>query len=138
MESFWLKMQDSVTIFMGVVLGALPFILFGVIVSAALAHFVKEETLLKLMPKNRWLALIVACLMGFLFPVCECGNIPVARRLIRKGIPVNVAITFLLAAPVFNPITVISTWAAFSFMPEIVFFRLLFTFIIAVTIGLVF
>ena len=133
-----LKLQDAVTIFMGVLLGAMPFILFGVLVSAALAHFVKEERLIKLIPRNRLLALVMACLVGFLFPVCECGNIPVARRLIAKGVPANVAITFLLAAPVFNPITIASTWAAFSFMPEILIFRVLFTFIIAVSIGLVF
>lgn len=133
-----LKLQDAVTIFMGIILGALPFILFGVLVSAFLAHYIKEERLLKIIPKNPFLAVLVGCLIGFLFPVCECGNVPVARRLIKKGVPVYVAITFLLAAPVINPITFFSTWAAFSFLPEVVVWRIVLSLVIAATVGLIF
>jgi len=132
------KLQDAVTIFMGIILGALPFILFGVLVSAFLAHYIKEEKLLKIIPKNPFLAVLVGCMIGFLFPVCECGNVPVARRLIKKGVPVYVAITFLLAAPVINPITFFSTWAAFSFLPEVVLWRIGLTLLIAAVIGYVF
>jgi uncharacterized membrane protein YraQ (UPF0718 family) len=132
------KLQDAVTIFMGIILGALPFILFGVLVSAFLAHYIKEEKLLRIIPKNPFLAVLVGCLIGFLFPVCECGNVPVARRLIKKGVPVYVAITFLLAAPVINPITFFSTWAAFSFLPEVVLWRIGLTLLIAAVIGYIF
>lgn len=133
-----LKLQDAVTIFMGIILGALPFILFGVLVSAFLAHYIKEERLLQIIPKNPVLAVLMGCLIGFLFPVCECGNVPVARRLIKKGVPVYVAMTFLLAAPVINPITFFSTWAAFSFLPEVVIWRIGLSLLIAAIIGLIF
>lgn len=119
-------------------MGAVPFILLGVLLSAFLSHYVSEEMLLKIIPKNRLLALLVACFIGFLFPVCECGNVPVARRLIRKGVPPYVAITFLLAAPIINPVTVFSTWAAFSFLPEVVVLRLVFALVIAMTVGTIF
>lgn len=138
MGDLLLKLQDAVTIYLGVMLGALPFVLLGVIFSSFLAHFVSEERLTSLIPKNRFLAPLSAMFIGFLFPVCECGNIPVARRLLRKGLPANVAITFLLAAPVINPVTVASTWAAFNFMPEIVWLRVIFTLVISYTIGIIF
>jgi hypothetical protein len=76
--------------------------------------------------------------LGFLFPVCECGNLPVARRLVAKGVPPHVAVAFLLAAPVFNPVVIISTWIAFNSMPELVFYRVALSFAIAVIVGWIF
>ncbi len=134
----WLKAQDGVTIFMGIVVGALPFVLLGVLLSAFLAHYVREERLLALFPRSRFWAVLTACFIGFLFPVCECGNVPVARRLIRKGVPVYAAMAFLLAAPVINPVTIFSTWAAFSFFPAMVWWRVGLTLLIAMTVGLIF
>lgn len=130
--------QDGVTIFLGIVVQATPFILLGVTLSAVLAHFVSEKTILKLFPKNRWGGVLVASLVGSIFPVCECGNVPVARRLIKKGIHPATALTFLLAAPVMNPVVIFATWVAFSFAPEVVILRVIFTLIIAWTVGILF
>lgn len=135
MDLLLLSLQDFLTIFLGIIIQAIPFILFGVFVSAILAHFVKEEKLLKLIPRNRFGGIFVACCIGFLFPVCECGNVPVARRLIRKGVPPYVALTFLFAAPALNPIVIFATWAAFPTHVEIVILRTVLTFVIAAIIG---
>jgi hypothetical protein len=75
--------------------------------------------------------------MGLAFPVCECGVVPVTRRRYQKGLPVSVGITFLLAAPVINPVVILSTYAAFGWGP-ILWGRLVFTFVIAFSIGLIF
>jgi hypothetical protein len=133
-----LRIQDGVTIFLGIMIEAVPFLLLGVVVSALMGVYVKEEMLFKSLPKNRFLLLILLSFIGAVFPVCECGNIPVARRLILKGLPVAGAITFLLAAPVINPVVLLSTWAAFSFDIRIVFYRFGFTLLIAVIIGFLF
>jgi uncharacterized protein len=76
--------------------------------------------------------------IGFLFPVCECGNVPVARRLIMQGVPMPVAIGFLLAAPTVNPIVIWSTWIAFHDRPEIVVLRVVFSLLIATIVGYIF
>ncbi len=138
MFNFANQFNDALTIFLGIIVQAIPFLLLGVLVSAALAHFVKEEYLLKLIPKNRFLAVLVACGLGFLFPVCECGNVPVARRFIQKGVSPAVALTFLLSAPALNPVVIFATWSAFSHQPEVLWFRILFTFLIACGVGLLF
>lgn len=138
MFNFPNQFNDALTIFLGIIVQAVPFLLLGVLVSAVLAHFVKEEYLLKFIPKNRFGAVLVACGLGFLFPVCECGNVPVARRLIQKGISPAVALTFLLSAPALNPVVVFATWAAFQHQPEVLWFRILFTFIIAAGVGFIF
>jgi uncharacterized protein len=73
-----------------------------------------------------------------LFPVCECGNVPVARRLLLQGVPTPVAVGFLLAAPTINPIVIWATWTAFRDQPEIVVLRVVFSLAIAIIIGWVF
>ncbi len=126
----WGLWQDAFTVFMGILIEATPFVLLGVLLSSLLHQFVKAETLVKLIPKNRFLAILAACSLGFLFPVCECGNVPVARGLIRKGVEPYVAIAFLLSAPVFNPVVIFATYAAFKAQPEIIYGRLGLTFIV--------
>ncbi len=117
---------------------AMPFLLLGVLFSGLLQFFVDERKLVALMPKNAFLGAFVGSCIGFLFPVCECGNVPVARRLLLQGAPTSVAIGFLLAAPTINPIVFWATWTAFRDQPEVVFFRILFSLIIATVIGWVF
>ncbi len=130
--------QDSTTIFLGIIIEAVPFILLGVIASSILGVFVKQETLMRLIPKNRLGSAVVGSMIGFIFPVCECGNIPVARTLMKKGAPLHFAISFLLAAPVFNPIVILATLAAFRGQPEVLFLRVGLTLTVAILVSLLF
>lgn len=132
------KLNDFAIIFLGLIIEALPFILLGVALSSLLSIFVTEEKILRWLPKNRFLALIYAAFTGFLLPVCECGNIPLARKFTMKGIPPYLAVTFLLAAPVLNPIVLFSTYAAFRDQPEIIVLRMVFTLITAMVVGFIF
>lgn len=128
-------LRDAVTIFQGIIIEALPFLLLGVAASAFVHVYVKGETILKLIPKSRWGSIVVGPFMGFLFPVCECGNIPLARRMILKGVPIHTVVAFLFAAPVFNPIIILATYAAFSNQPWIVGVRVLVSLAIAILIS---
>lgn len=129
------RLQDALTIFSGVVLEALPFVLLGVLVSALIRRYVSAERIQKIVPRHPVLAYPFVALCGFFLPVCECGNLPVARRLIRQGMRPSQAITFLLSAPIINPAVIISTIAAFRFLPELVAARFIVGFIIAITVG---
>ncbi len=131
-----LKLQDLLTLFLGIIVEAFPFVILGVVVSVLVGVFVKEKWVLERLPKNRFLSHIIISLLGVLMPVCECGNIPVARRLLLKGFTVSQAITFLLAAPILNPVTFITTREAFSFAPEVVWIRMIAGFFIANFIGI--
>lgn len=132
------QLNNGITLFFSLLVEALPFLLLGVLFSSVLLLFVDEQKLLSLVPRNAVLAALVGSLIGFLFPVCECGNIPVARRLLMKGAPTAVAIGYLLAAPTVNPIVFWATWVAFRDQPEIVFLRVLFTLVVAVTVAVIF
>ncbi|NEP46118.1 MAG: permease, partial [Okeania sp. SIO2H7] len=55
-----------------------------------------------------------------------------------QGVPLPVAIGFLLAAPTINPIVIWATWTAFRDQPEIVVLRVVCSLTIATFIGLVF
>jgi hypothetical protein len=132
------QLNNGITLFFSLLVEALPFLLLGVLFSSVLLLFVDEQKLLSIVPRNAVLAALVGSLIGFMFPVCECGNIPVARRLLMKGAPTAVAIGYLLAAPTVNPIVFWATWVAFRDQPEIVFLRVIFTLVVAVTVAVVF
>lgn len=130
--------RDGFTLFLSIVVQAMPFLLLGVFLSGLMAVFVEGSQLARFLPKGKIGSAVAGGALGFFFPVCECGNLPVARQLVIKGIPPYVAVAFLLAAPVFNPVVIFSTWIAFRSMPELVVYRVLFSFGIAVAIGLLF
>ncbi len=125
------------TRFLGVFIEAVPFLLLGTLISGLIAVFVSNDDLARVMPRNPVAATLVGSMLGFVFPVCECGVVPVTRRLYQKGLPVSVGVTFLLAAPVMNPIVLASTYAAFGWGPVLIG-RYVISWIMAVTIGLLF
>ena len=129
--------QNFVTVFLGIFIEAAPFLLLGALASGLIAVFISPDDIARVMPRNRILATLVGAMMGVVFPVCECGVIPVVRRLCQKGLPLSAGIAFLLGAPVLNPIVIASTYAAFGFGP-VFWGRILFTLVIAVVVGLVF
>ncbi len=134
----WSQLNSAFTLFLSLLVEAIPFLLLGVLFSSLLLFFVNERTLVRIMPKHPFLGALAGSCIGFLFPVCECGNVPVARRLLMQGVPSPVAIGFLLAAPTINPIVFWATWTAFRDQPEVVFLRVTFSLAIATIIGWVF
>jgi len=132
------QLSNSFTLFLSLIVEAFPFLLMGIILSSLLLLFIDDSKLLQSLPKNPVLGALMGSLVGFLFPVCECGNIPVARRLLLQQVPISVAIGFLLAAPTINPIVIWSTWVAFRDQPEIVVLRLLFSLLVAIIISCIF
>jgi uncharacterized protein len=132
------QLNNAFTLFLSLLVEAIPFLLLGVLLSSLLLIFIDERWLISHMPKHPVLGAFAGSCIGFLFPVCECGNVPVARRLIMQGVPMPVAIGFLLAAPTVNPIVIWSTWIAFRDRPEIVVLRVVFSLLIATIIGYIF
>lgn len=132
------QLSNGITLFLSLIVEAMPFLLLGVLLSSLLVLFVDEGKLIKVMPKQPILGALVGSMLGFLFPVCECGNVPVARRLIAQGVPASVAVGFLLSAPTINPIVIWATWTAFRDQPEIVLMRVGFSLAIATIVGWIF
>lgn len=131
----WLNIN---TIFISIVLEAIPFILIGVFVAALIQMFVSEEWLKRFIPKNPVLALFPAVIMGAIFPICECAIVPIVRRLIKKGMPIHVGMVFLVSAPILNPIVFASTYYAFGNKDiSIAFARMGLAFIVSIIIGAV-
>lgn len=132
------QLSYAFTLWMSLLVEAIPFLLLGVLFSSLLLLFVDESKLIARLPRNPLLGAFVGSLIGCIFPVCECGNVPVARRLLVQGLPPPVAIGFLFAAPTVNPIVIWSTWTAFRELPEMVLLRLAFSLGIATLLGWLF
>ena len=124
------------TVFTGIVLQAVPFMLLGALLSSALYAFVPDRLLVKIFPKKYGLGFLTALFAGALFPVCECAAVPLMRSLIKKGVAMPIAVTFMLASPIVNPISIVSTLYAFPQQPSVAFYRLSFGLLIAFAIGL--
>lgn len=123
------------TIFLSILIEALPFVLIGVLIAGVIQIFVTEDHIQKVIPKNRVLAVIMSCVVGALFPACECGIVPIIRRLVSKGVPIYAAIGFMVTGPLINPIVIASTYMAFGNDFKIAGLRMVLGFIIAIIIA---
>jgi uncharacterized membrane protein YraQ (UPF0718 family) len=132
----WL--QNFLIVFGSLLVEAMPFVLLGAFVSAAIEVFVPTSTFTRLGRLPRPLQLPAAALAGIAFPVCECGSVPVARRLASKGLAPSAAVTFMLAAPILNPVVVASTFVAYRGRDSLwvmVLGRMGLGFLVAVAVG---
>jgi uncharacterized membrane protein YraQ (UPF0718 family) len=128
-------LNNFTTILFSIILEGLPFIILGSFISSLIQVFVSEERLARLIPKNKLLGTLIAASIGLFFPVCECAIVPIVRRLIKKGLPLNMAVTFMLAVPIINPIVLASTYYAFLGKPYMVCLRAGFGIVCAMIIG---
>ena len=140
-EPLWESMAPLVgpllTSFFSVLVGALPFMVIAAFASAALEVFVSRDAIARLVPKNGLLGVLLAPVLGLVIPMCECGIVPVARRMVQKGVPASAAVTFMLANPILNPLSLYSTYLAFpSYLKEMVLVRAGVGYLVAVAVGL--
>ena len=124
------------TVFSGIFVQALPFLALGVTLSALIAVFVTADRLSRWLPRRPAAAVLTAAASGAALPGCECGSVPVARRLFGDGAVGAAALTFMLAAPAINPVVVVSTVVAFPGQPKMVFARVGASLITAIVMGL--
>ena len=139
--SFWQPSKDAwstfTTVFLGIFIEATPYLLLGTLASGMVEVFVSQDTIKGLVPRSPILGALFGSILGIFFPVCECGVVPLVRRLFRKGLSIPAGVAFLLAAPVINPVVILSTATAFGF-GKMLFMRVGFTFLIALATGCIF
>jgi hypothetical protein len=111
--------KDFILIFTSILYEALPFIILGAVIAGFLEEMVPQQLLARFIPRSRGLAIAMGGLLGLIFPMCECGIVPVMRRLLRKGLPLSCCIAYMLAGPIINVVVMLSTLAAFSGMEEL-------------------
>lgn len=129
------RAQDGLTLAMSVLIEALPFVILGVLLSIVVQVWLPADVIHRWLPKRAWARRAVLSLLGMLIPVCECGNVPFARGLMMRGLAPAEALTFLIAAPIVNPIVILTTHAAFGFDDGILVARLIGGYLIANLIG---
>lgn len=129
------RLQDGVTLALSVLIESLPFVALGVVLSILVQVWVPAGFIERWMPRRAWARRAVLSLLGMIVPVCECGNVPFARGLLMRGFSVSETMTFLIAAPIVNPIVIITTHQAFGFSDGILVARLLGGYAVANLIG---
>jgi uncharacterized membrane protein YraQ (UPF0718 family) len=117
------RVETWTTIFVAILIQATPFLVLGVVLSAAIAVFVPASFFERALPRRPVLAVPVASAAGVVLPGCECGSVPIAGALVRRGVTPAAALAFLLSAPAINPIVLTSTAVAFPGQPRMVIGR---------------
>lgn len=123
--------------FVSIILEALPFVMLGSLLGGLVEVFVPREFIVRLLPKRKFLAILVAASLGLLLPVCECAVIPFTRRLVRKGVPFSTAVAYLLAGPIVNVLVGSATLMAYAWNWHILAARMIFGYVVAVSVALV-
>jgi uncharacterized protein len=137
-EAIYNRISDFAMIFLGLAMSAIPFVVIGVTLSCLIAKWISPDWVRKHRSKNSLLSHIQVMFIGMFLPVCQCGNVPLAKRLSVIGFRPSEVITFMLAAPIFNPIVLITTLVAFNLDPNVAWIRVLGGGLIALTVGLIF
>ncbi|WP_027191030.1 permease [Fundidesulfovibrio putealis] len=130
---------DAIPLFaqvcVAILLEAAPFLLLGSLASGLFEVFVSRETIERMMPKSPLAGIAAGVVLGMVVPCCECGIVPLIRRLLAKGVPPATAMTFMLAGPVINPVVLASTFVAFQGDTTIVALRCALVAVVAMVIG---
>ncbi|QAY59495.1 permease [Microbacterium protaetiae] len=129
------RAQNGLTLALSVLIESLPFVVLGVVLSIVVQVWIPAGAIERWMPRRAWARRAVLSLLGMVIPVCECGNVPFARGLMMRGFSVPETLTFLVAAPIVNPIVIITTHQAFGFGDGILIARLVGGYLIANLIG---
>ncbi len=129
------RLLTLVTVFVSVVVQALPFLVLGTVLSAVITAFVPTQFFARALPRHPAAAVPIAGAAGALLPACECGSVPVASALVRRGVAPAAAFAFLLASPAINPVVLIATSVAFPGRPEMVGARFVASLATAIVMG---
>ncbi|MFD5214225.1 permease [Microbacterium sp. NPDC058345] len=129
------RAQDGLTLSLSVLIEALPWVILGVVLSIVVQVWLPSDAVQRWLPRNAGARRAVLSLLGMFIPVCECGNVPFARGLMMRGLAPAEAMTFLIAAPIVNPIVILTTHAAFGWDGGILVARLVGGYLIANLIG---
>lgn len=131
------SLSQLAAIFLSIIIEALPFVLFGCLVSGLIDTFLSPEMVTKFLPKQKFLRVLVGIFAGFFFPSCECGIVPIVHRFLEKKVPSYTGIPFLIAAPMINPVVLLATFIAFGNSYKFALMRLTGAFLMALIIGLI-
>lgn len=130
------RLRQWSTVFLAIVLQALPFLVLGTVLAGLVSAYLKPALVARLVPRNPVAAVGAAGIAGAVLPGCECSSVPLARRLAGRGVPAPAALSFLLAAPAINPVVVVATLVAFPGRPEMALARWLAALATSMIVGL--
>lgn len=88
-------------------ISAAPTLLVGLFVAAILRYYLQNEGTMKLFGGKGLRSLVQSWFIGMMLPVCSIGVIPIICELRRMGMRPGAITAFALAAPLFNPLSLL-------------------------------
>ena len=127
--------QSIVTVFLSILLQAIPFILLGAFISAGIQIFASTGWIMKQISKASWYSFLMAAVAGFFMPICDCGMVPIISGLLKKDTPLPQTITFWLSSSAVSPIVILSMIYAFPEQPYLAMVRVAAGLIVGIMLG---
>ncbi len=101
------------------------FIIVSFIVSL-IQQVVSEEKIKRFLSKpNQAISYVLGMVFGAMTPFCSCSTIPILAGLLNSKVPFGPAVSFLIAAPLMNPLMIFMLWALLGWKVAIVYFIVL-------------
>lgn len=119
-------------------MGELMLLFIGISFFVALIQiYVSKEKIKRILTTPRkGLNSVLGAILGAITPFCSCSTVPILVGLLKSGAPFSGTMSFLLTSPILNP-AIIAMLLAFLGLKSTVIYTV-FTFIFAVTAGLLF
>lgn len=129
--------QSMVTVFLSILMQAIPFILLGAFISSGIQIFASTGWIMKQISKGSWYSFVIASVAGFFMPICDCGMVPIISGLLKKETPLPQTITFWLSSSAVSPIVIISMLYAFPEQPYLAVVRVITGLMIGIMVGVI-
>ncbi len=133
-----ISVQTPLTLFLSYLWLSWPFLLVGILLSSALMVFTDQTRWVARFPRNRLLGSLVGSSLGLLLPVGQLGCFPIVRRFLLQGAPLPLTISFWLAAPTINLLSIFLMFQTLGTQPSLIFLRLALTWLMAIILALAF
>jgi uncharacterized membrane protein YraQ (UPF0718 family) len=129
--------QSVATIFISILIEAIPFILLGAFLSSMIQILIPSGWIMKKISQNNYSSFVIASFAGLFMPICDCGTVPIVSGLLKKDAPLPQTITFWLASSAVNPVVLLSVYYAFPDQPYLILIRMISGILIALVTGLI-
>ncbi|MCI1959424.1 MAG: permease [Clostridia bacterium] len=136
-QNTYTYIQYMATVFLGILMQAIPFILLGAFISSIIQIFTSNGWMMRQISKGRWYSFLIAAFAGIFMPICDCGMVPIISGLLKKNTPLPQTMTFWLSSSAVSPVVILSMLYAFPDKPYLAVVRFIAGLFIGITVGLV-
>lgn len=108
------KLAESLSFFIYDSIKIIIFLFIMIAIMGYLRTYISQKKIKSLLSKRLGISNFFASMFGALTPFCSCSSIPFYMGFIRAGVPLGVALSFLITSPLVNEYVAVIMLATFG------------------------